>query len=279
MIDAPAIAEIPIEEFLEQFRDPVLRTGLVQVAVSGLLAALVVGISRARGLALERELGVALVRGLVQIVAMGSIVGLLLTVELVWSGVILLGMMVGATLISKDRGAGLPGVVRVSFLAIAFGSGLVIVTMTAAGAIEANVRNLVPVGSMIIANAMQINSLALDRFRGEIRSNRATIEAELALGAPPSAVISRHVETGVRASLIPVIDSLKSLGWVWIPGIMAGMILAGENPIYAALYQFVIMAMIFGAGGLTSMTSSLLIGSHVFTDAEQLKEVGDEESE
>ncbi|WP_312907445.1 ABC transporter permease [Natronosalvus caseinilyticus] len=262
-----------LEEFLEQFADPVLLTGLAQVAVAAVLAALVVGLSHLRGLTLERELAVALVRGLIQIVAMGSIVGVLLTVDFVWSGVILLGMMIGATWISKNRGEGLPGVVRVSFFAIVFGSGLVIVTMTLAGAIEATVRNLVPVGSMIIANAMQINSLALDRFKSEIASNRAEIEAGLALGAPPTAVISRHVETGVQASLIPVIDSLKSLGWVWIPGIMAGMILAGENPIYAALYQFVIMAMIFAAGGLTSMTSSLLIGKYVFTDAEQLRHV------
>ncbi|MCU4743952.1 ABC transporter permease [Halobacteria archaeon AArc-m2/3/4] len=262
-----------IEEFLEQFADPVLLTGLAQVAVAAALAALVVGLSHLRGLTLERELAVALVRGLIQIVAMGSIVGVLLTVDFVWSGVILLGMMIGATWISKNRGEGLPGVVRVSFFAIVFGSGLVIITMTLAGAIEATVRNLVPVGSMIIANAMQINSLALDRFKSEIASNRAEIEAGLALGAPPAAVISRHVETGVQASLIPVIDSLKSLGWVWIPGIMAGMILAGENPIYAALYQFVIMAMIFAAGGLTSMTSSLLIGKYVFTDAEQLRRV------
>ncbi|MDL5361657.1 ABC transporter permease [Halalkalicoccus sp. NIPERK01] len=266
-------------EFAAQLTDPVLVRGLVQVAVASVLAALVVGISHLRGLTLERELGVALVRGLVQIVAMGSIVGLLLTVEFAWSALILLGMMVGATWISKNRGEGLPGVTRVSFFAIVTGSGLVIVTMTLAGAIEATVRNLVPVGSMIIANAMQINSLALDRFKSEIESNRAEIEVGLSLGAPPSAVISRHVETGVQASLIPVIDSLKSLGWVWIPGIMAGMILAGENPIYAALYQFVIMAMIFGAGGLTSMTSSLLIGNYVFTEAEQLKEIETDEDE
>lgn len=266
-------------DLLERLRDPVLLTGLLQVAAASVLAAMVVGLSRFRGLALERELGVALVRGLVQIIAMGMIVGLLLSVDLVWSGLILLGMMGGATWISKNRGEGLPGVVRVSFVAIVFGSGVVIVTMTLTGAIEANVRNLVPVGSMIIANAMQTNSLALDRFKSEIASNRGEIEAGLSLGAPPSAVISRHVEIGVRASLIPVIDSLKSLGWVWIPGIMSGMILAGENPIYAALYQFVIMAMIFGAGGLTSMTSSLLIGKYVFTDAEQLREIGHAEGE
>ena len=265
----------PVQELLQRLSDPVLLTGLRQVLVAGVLAGIVVGVSRVRGLALERELGVALVRGLVQIVAMGSIVGVLLTADLVWSGAILLAMMGGATWISKNRGAGLPGVVRVSFVAIVVGSGLVIATMTMAGAIEASVRNLVPVGSMIIANAMKTNSLALERFKGQIASNRNEIEAGLALGAPPDAVISRHVETSVRASLIPTIDSLKSLGWVWIPGIMAGMILSGENPIYAALYQFVIMAMIFGAGGLTSMTSSLLVGRYVFTDAEQLREIPD----
>lgn len=262
-----------LEKFVSQFTDPVLLTGLAQVTVAAILAALVVGLSHVRGLTLERELGIALIRGLIQIVAMGSIVGLLLTVDFAWSAVILLGMMGGATWISKNRGEGLPGVTRVSLIAIALGSGLVIVTMTAAGAIEATVRNLVPVGSMIIANAMQINSLALDRFKSEIEENRAEIEAGLSLGAPPSAVISRHVETGVRASLIPITDSLKSLGWVWIPGIMAGMILGGENPIYAALYQFVIMAMIFAAGGLTSMLSSLLLSRAVITEAEQLREV------
>jgi putative ABC transport system permease protein len=74
-----------------------------------------------------------------------------------------------------------------------------------------------------------------------------------------------------------VVDALKSLGWVWIPGIMAGMILAGDNPIYAALYQFVIMAMIFAAGGLTSMIGSVLMGRAVVTEAEQLRDVGPEE--
>jgi putative ABC transport system permease protein len=52
---------------------------------------------------------------------------------------------------------------------------------------------------------------------------------------------------------------------------MAGMILGGANPVYAAEYQFVIMGMIFAAGGLTSMTTSLLVGRYAFTDAAQLR--------
>lgn len=256
----------------ERFDAEVLK-GLYQVGAAVAIALVVVGISWFRGLALEKEFSIALIRGFVQVLVMGSLIGILLSVQYFWSWLILLGMIGGATWISKNRGEGLPKVTRVSFLSISFGAGTVIVTMTLTGAIEPTVRDLVPVGSMIIANAMKINSLALDRVRGEVISNRDEIEAGLALGAPPSAVVTRHIQTGVRAALIPTIDSLKSLGWVWIPGIMTGMILSGENPLYAALYQFVIMSMIFAAGGLTSMSSSLLISDHLFTDAEQLKQI------
>jgi putative ABC transport system permease protein len=256
-----------------RLQEPIVLEGLLQVGAAALLAGAVIALSRARRLALETELGTAFVRGFVQVVAMGLLIGVLLTVPLAWSTLLLLGMVGGATWISRRRGAGLPRATWISFLAIGVGAGLTIVLMTAAGAIEATVRSLVPVGSMVIANAMKINGLALDRFKEEIAANRAVIEAGLALGGPPARVLAPHVRRSVRAALIPVVDSLKSLGWVWIPGIMAGMILAGDNPIYAALYQFVIMAMIFAAGGLTSMIGSVLMGRAVITEAEQLRDV------
>lgn len=265
------MASSVLQDVLDSLLDPLVWEGLGQVGAASLLALLVVGLSRWRGLRLETELGVAFVRGFVQVVAVGVVIGALLTVPVGWSGLVLLGMVGGATWISRQRGEGLPGVTRVSFLAITVGAGLVIVTMTWARAIEPTVRSLVPVGSLVIANAMKINGLALNRLKDELRDKRDVIEVGLALGGPPSAVLARHLRTSVQASLIPVVDSLKSLGWVWIPGIMAGMILGGENPIYAALYQFVIMAMIFAAGGLTSMISSLLMGRRVITEAEQLR--------
>lgn len=262
-----------LEQVWRQAQQPVVLEGLSQVAAASLLALVVVALSRWRRLELERELGGAFLRGFVQIVAVGLIIGALLTVDLAWSGLILLGMVGGATWISRQRGEGLPQVTRISLMAIGLGAGVVIVLMTWAGAIEATVRSLVPVGSMVIANAMKINGLALDRFKDEITSRRDAVEIGLALGGAPGRVLAPRVRQSVRSSLIPVVDSLKSLGWVWIPGIMAGMILAGENPIYAALYQFVIMAMIFAAGGLTSMLSTLLLSRAVITDAEQLRHV------
>jgi putative ABC transport system permease protein len=260
-----------LTDVLARAQEPVVLKGLVQVGAAALLAVVVLGLSRWRRLALEAELGTAFVRGFVQIVAMGLLIGVLLTVPLAWSALILLGMVGGATWISRQRGKGVPRVTWISFLAIGVGAGLTIALMTAAGAIEATVRSLVPVGSLVIANAMKINGLALDRVKEELRSHRDVIEVGLSLGGPPERVLSAHVRDSVRAALIPVVDSLKSLGWVWIPGIMAGMILGGENPIYAALYQFVIMAMVFAAGGLTSMLSTVLVGRAVITDAEQLR--------
>ena len=55
-----------------------------------------------------------------------------------------------------------------------------------------------------------------------------------------------------------------------IGGLMAGMLLSGARPVYAAIYQFVVLAMIFAASGLTSLVSTVLIRSHAFSAAEQL---------
>jgi len=259
----------------EQLTDPVVLEGLTQVAAAMVLAFLVLGVVSLRGLDLEATWGVALGRGFVQVLAMGAVVGLLFSVPLALSGVVLLGMMAGGAWIAHSRAGGMAKALRVTTVGIVLGSGVVIVTMTAAGAIEPTVRNLIPVGSMIIANGMKASALALDRFAREVETNRAEIEAVLALGVAPSTAIARHAENGVRASLIPTIDSLRSLGWVWIPGLMAGMILSGENPVYAAQYQFVVMAMIFAAAGLSSLTCSLLLGQYAFTDAKQLRRFGD----
>jgi len=55
-----------------------------------------------------------------------------------------------------------------------------------------------------------------------------------------------RAQSSFEASLIPAIDSLRSLGIVWIPGLMAGMLLSGARLAYAAIYQFV-LAMIFAS--------------------------------
>ncbi|APX97501.1 ABC transporter permease [Natronorubrum daqingense] len=264
------MSDAALETFLEYAADPVIVTGFGQIAIAAVLTAIVLAVIYLRQLGFGREVVTTAVRGLVQVVAAGAIIGILLTMHLAWAGVVLVCMIVVAAWISYKRATALPGVFRTSVVAIGFGGGLTIVAMTAAGAIEMTMEDVIVIGSMVIANSMQTNSLALDRFTGEIAANRDEIEALLSVGASPDQAITEYVSTSVYAALIPTLDAIKSLGVVKIPGLMAGMIIAGANPIYAAQYQFVIMLMIFAAGGLTVVANTLLLSRRVFTDSKQL---------
>ncbi|HZQ23105.1 MAG TPA: ABC transporter permease [Terriglobales bacterium] len=247
-----------------------VQLGLAQAALAAFLAVIVVLLARKRHIHLERETLVALVRGLVQIVAVGSVLVLLLRGPR-WTSVFLLAaMMIAAGNVSKRRGKNIPGAFAVSAYSIACGAGSVIAVMTWLGVIDTAITSLIPVGSMLIANAMNTNGLALNRFRADVMAHVGEIETALALGAAPDQSVAPYAQASFEASLIPAIDSLRSLGIVWIPGLMAGMLLSGSRPVYAAIYQFVVLAMIFAASGLTSLVSTALIRSHAFSTAEQL---------
>jgi len=247
-----------------------LQLGLAQAAAAAMAALAVVLVARSRGIRLEKELAIAMTRGLVQIVAVGSILLLLLRGPS-WTSVFLLAaMIVAAGATSARRAKGMPQAFQVSTWAIACGAGSVIAVMTLLGVIDTPITVLVPVGSMLIANAMNTNGLALNRFRADVLAHVGEIETALALGADGKSSVAPYVQGSFEASLIPAIDSLRSLGIVWIPGLMAGMLLSGARPVYAAIYQFVVLAMIFAASGLTSLVSTLLIRTRVMSPAEQL---------
>lgn len=95
---------------------------------------------------------------------------------------------------------------------------------------------MIPLAGMIFANAMTAISLASER-----------LTAELANGLVYKAASARAYE----AALIPVINGLFAVGLVSLPGMMTGQILSGVSPLIAAHYQIMVMAMIFGASGLS----------------------------
>lgn len=255
---------------LNKFLNSSVRLGLTQSGFAALATVAVVVMARRRRIHLERETLVALIRGLTQIIIIGSILVMMLRAP-GWTSIILLAAMTtAAAATSARRAKRIPGAFPVSLYAIAGGAGCVIALMTWAGVIGTAVTALVPVGSMLIANAMNANGLALDRFRSEIVAHTGQIEAGLALGAAPDQTVVPYVQAAYQASLIPAIDNLRSLGIVWIPGLMAGMVLSGSPPLYAAIYQFVVLAMIFASSGLTCLISTTLIRERAFSPAEQL---------
>lgn len=247
-----------------------LLLGISQAGAAALLAVAVLLLARWQTIHLERETLAALARGIVQIVAVGSVLVLLLGGP-DWTGALLLLAMIGvAARIAARRAKGMPGAFQAALAGIGLGAGLVIGVMSLAGVIEPKISALVPVGSMLISNSMNTCAQVLERFRADVEAHTGQIEAALALGAAPDRTVAPYTQAAVRASLIPRIDALSSLGIVWIPGLMAGMVLSGSDPVYAATYQFAVIAMIYAASGLTSITSTLLIRARAFSPAEQL---------
>jgi putative ABC transport system permease protein len=247
-----------------------VTTGLTQAAVAIVLCLAVVAICRWFAVHVEREAAISIGRGLVQMVSVGVVLALLLHGSLLVGALILLLMTIAAAVTSSRRLKGIGSPVLLSFWAIFAGSGVVIAVMLATGALKPDIVMLVPVGSMIIANAMNACAQAAERFRADVTAHVGQIEAGLALGAEPAATVAPYVQSAVYASLLPRIDMLKSLGLVWIPGVMAGMVLSGASPVYAGIYQFIIVAMILAASGITGMLAILLMRRRAFSPAAQL---------
>jgi putative ABC transport system permease protein len=255
---------------LKSFFHSQIALGFAQAAIAGILALMVILLARRRNIHLESDAAIALLRGIVQIIVVGSILMMLLKAPR-WSSVFLLaGMILAAGSISAKRAKDVPGAHKVSTYSIAAGAGLTIAVMAWAGVIDTTITSLIPVGSMIIASAMNTNGLTLNRFRSEVVAHVGEIETALALGAAPENTVATYAESSIHSSLIPAIDNLRSLGIVWIPGLMTGMLLSGADPLYAAIYQFVAIAMILAASGLTSLLSTMMIRAYVFSPAEQL---------
>jgi putative ABC transport system permease protein len=253
----------------EFFANPLLL-GAAQAAIAALMAVGVMLLARQQQIHIERETLIALARSFVQIVAVGSALLFLFRAPGVAGLLVLAAMIVTAALLSAQRNQDIPRAFLVSFYGIGSGAGVVILLMAWMGVINPELSSLIPVGSMLVYISMISNRLALERFISDMRANVGQIEARLALGARPQQVVVPYAQAAVRASLIPRIDSLRSLGIVWIPGLMAGMVLSGEDPIYAAIYQFVLMAMAFAVCGITSVVSTNLVQHHAFSLAEQL---------
>ena len=256
---------------LRHFFHAELSLGLAQAAVVAVTAMLVAILASRRGAHMQREIPWALLRGLIQILLIGSLLALLLRGPW-WTAVPLLaGMVLTAASIVRRRARAIPEAYSLSLICLAVGAGVVITAMTLLGILTPDIKMLVPVGSMVIAQNMNIQSLFLNRFLGELRSHTGEIESALALGASADTAVAPYLRAAFQASLIPATDNLRSLGIVWIPGIMAGMVLSGSSPVYAALYQFVVLGMIFTAGGLSCLTATYLVPRRVFTSNQQLR--------
>jgi putative ABC transport system permease protein len=119
-------------------------------------------------------------------------------------------------------------------------------------------RYVIPIAGMVLGNSMNGIALALERTFSDMDSRSGEMLALTALGATPWEAASPSIRQAMRAAMIPGINTLSAAGIVFIPGMMAGQLLAGADPLTAAPYQIVVMVMVATADVLGSTLAVLL---------------------
>ena len=251
--------------------------GLWILLMSLVLLVIAAALSRMRSLGLEKDLAIAAIRGGIQIMAMGFVVFLVFQLEdlLLWTVVLafIATMVSVASYTSGKRAKELPRPINASFMGIALATVVTLGTMLALGVLPTRPEFVIPIAGMVVGNSMNTTSLAINRLLAEVRSHRSRIEARMLLGADPMEALRPHVRSSIRSSMIPNIDSLKTLGIVFIPGGMTGMVIGGVDPVYAAEYQLVIFFMIFCSTMTSTVISTLLATRQLVRDGVSLVEL------
>ncbi len=245
----------------------------VLLATSSLLIVVII-LSFYKKIGIGKEFTYAIFKGGGQLVLIALFLTFLfqtsLWVFLIWILLITMVLVGGHT--SAKRATHMPKAFQVTTPSILTGSTVALLVLGISKAMPLQPQYIIPLAGMAFGNSMAICSLVLDRLIRELKLNRASIETMLSLGIPSKQAIEEFNRLSIRASLIPTIDSLKTLGVIFIPGAMAGLLIAGTNPLLAAEYQIIVYLMIIGGGIITAITATFLARKKIFTQYDQLDE-------
>jgi putative ABC transport system permease protein len=246
------------------------------VAEALVLVAIAMLLSWRERLDLERDLTVACIRAFVQLMAIGYVIHLIFSTRSpFWVALMIVAMLVFAAYTSGRRARRLPGAMSLMLVAIGGSTLVTLGLMLVLGIIPSGARYVIPIGGMIVGNSMNVASVTAVRLLEDARGKRAQIEAALALGASSRHSVQGLVRRAVRLAMVPVIDSTKTMGIVFLPGAMTGMILAGANPLDAVRLQVVVMFMLLAAVSLTATLVAALGPGRLFTAQQQLRRLAE----
>jgi putative ABC transport system permease protein len=238
-----------------------------------LLVGVTLGVVLRESLGLTRDVVVSAVRAVVQLVAVGALLGVLfdnagVPGALVW----LTAMVVVGAGVAGGRGRAVPHAREVAFVAIGCGVKTTLGLLVGAQVVDWHPRVIVPVGGMVVSAATRVTSVVLMRMGEEAVTARRQVEARLALGMSSGDAFAPHRVTAVRSALVTDLDAVKVVGLISLPGAMTGLLLAGVDPLTAIRYQVVVMYMLLGAAAVSGAVASRLGTRNLFDDAERLVE-------
>ncbi|MGC9503643.1 ABC transporter permease [Baaleninema sp.] len=254
-----------------------IQLDLIDLGIAVGMAAIAIGLSAWQQLGLEWKLALATVRTIVQLLVVGSILQVVFT----WNhplamAALLLVMLTIAAIVARNRmQAEIPGLLGLVWGAIGIGTAFTLLYVNTLVLRQpetwSNPQYLVPLGGMMMGNAMNAAAIAGERFVSSVKSKRLEIETHLCLGATPQQAISTYRKDAVRAGTISILNSMMVVGLVTLPGIITGQLLSGVDPLDAAAYQILIMFSI----AMTNFVATIILveglGRRFFNASAQLQ--------
>lgn len=229
-------------------------------------------LSKWQKLGLEKDIAWGTIRGALQLLFIGYVLHFVFQTEHLGLiiGIIAIMIMI-ATQNAGKRGVGLKGINWRIAAAIAVTEMLTMGLMLGFQIIKPTTQFIIPISGMTIGSSMIVCGLFLNQMNREVGSSRELIDALLALGATPKQAIQQALQRSVKASMIPTIDGMKTVGLVQLPGMMTGMIIAGSSPIEAVRYQILILFAFTASAAMTGIILSILSYKLWFTKDMTLK--------
>lgn len=239
------------------------------VAISLGLVAIAFVVSMRAKLGLEKDLAISTIRALIQLAVVAVVITFVFE-HAGLSGLVLLVMLVAGAITSGRRMKGVPGAAGVGAISIATGSALALAILFGFGAFPFEPQYVIPLGGMLIGNCMNAASLTGARIRDELTSKTLEVEARLALGVSAKDALRPYTRKSVTAGMIPVVDSTKNSGLIFLPGAFVGMILGGATPREAAEVQLVVLFMLLGAVSVAGMLNTYLVARRFVGEGERI---------
>ncbi len=244
--------------------------GFEDVALAVLLVGVGIAVSRLRGLGLERDMAVATVRSFAQLLAVGYVLAFVFDGHGALSLVMLVVMVATASLTAGARARRVPGARAIAAASLGAASAGTLGVLTSLGIVPVDARTVVPLGSMVLANAMNCASLVMTGLRDDLAAHRREVEARLSLGQTAHEASRPWHRRALRNGMLPIVDNTKVVGLVALPGAMTGMILAGASPLDAIRLQLVVMYMLLGGNAFAAVVAGELTLRRLFTAHHQL---------
>ncbi|SFG17091.1 ABC transporter permease [Sporolactobacillus nakayamae] len=223
-------------------------------------------------LKLEKETLISVIRAVIQLIAVGYVLNYVFGVKNpLFTTFLLLFMTFNAAYNAAKRGRTIRHGLAISFFSILIGALVTLTVLLLSKTIRYEPYQMIPIGGMIISNAMVALGLCYKQLTADFKTKREEVETKLALGADIHASSIDIIRDSIKTGMLPTIDSAKTLGIVSLPGMMTGLILAGASPLEAIKYQLMVTFMLLSTTAIASFIACSLAYRGFFNARKQVK--------